>query len=92
MADHKGAEEKGAEQKDGNFELPTWLQPDGIPVSCIEKIKVLNENLEELREMAQDALEDGILMGCDEKQIRDVLLMLVDSLENPYANKGNDKS
>lgn len=92
MADHKSAEQKGADQKDGNFELPTWLQPDGIPVSCIEKIKVLNENLEELREMAQDALEDGILMGCDEKQIRDVLLMLVDSLENPYANKGNDES
>ena len=92
MADHKGAEQKGAEQKDGDFELPTWLQPDGIPVSCIEKIKVLNENLEELREMAQDALEDGILMGCDEKQIRDVLLMLVDSLENPYASNGDDKS
>lgn len=92
MADHKGAEQKGAEQKDGNFELPTWLQSDGIPVSCIEKIKVLNENLEELREIAQDALEDGILMGCDEKQIRDVLLMLVDSLENPYTNKGDDKS
>ena len=81
-----------ADQKDEEFELPTWLQADGIPVSCIEKIKVLNENLEELREMAQDALEDGILMGCDEKQIRDVLLMLVDSLENPYANKDNDKS
>ncbi len=92
MADHEGAEQKGAEQKDGNFELPTWLQPDGIPVSCIEKIKVLNENLEEMREIAQDALGDGILMGCDERQIRNVLLMLVDSLENPYANKGNDKS
>ena len=92
MADHKGAEQKGAEQKDENFELPTWLQPDGIPVSCIEKIKVLNENLEELREMAQDALEDGILMGCDEQQIRNVLLMLIDSLENPYANKGKDKA
>ena len=92
MADHKSADHKSAEQKDGNFELPTWLQPDGVPVSCREKIKVLNENLQEISDMAQDALEDGILMGCDEKQIRDVLLMLVDSLENPYANKGNDES
>jgi hypothetical protein len=34
--------------------------------------------------MAQDALEDAVLMGCDESQIRAVLRQLVDSLENPY--------
>lgn len=67
------------------FEIPVWKQPNGLPLSCREKIKILNENLEEIREMAQDALEDGILMGCDEAQLRAVLLALVDSLENPYG-------
>jgi hypothetical protein len=67
-----------------NFEIPTWRQPDGNPVSCIEKIKVLNDNLEELQEMAQDALEDAILMGCEEKQVRQVLGNLLTSLNNPY--------
>ncbi|MEQ8354195.1 MAG: hypothetical protein RH942_01550 [Kiloniellaceae bacterium] len=70
------------------FDIPVWLQPDGAPLSCREKIKVLNENLEEIREMAQDALEDGILMGCDESQLREVLMTLVDSLENPYETGG----
>jgi hypothetical protein len=70
------------------FEIPVWRQPDGLPLSCREKIKVLNENLEEIREMAQDALEDGILMGCDEGQLREVLTALVDSLENPYGDRG----
>ena len=69
------------------FEIPVWRQPDGAPLSCREKIKVLNENLEEIREMAQDALEDGILMGCDETQLRDVLAALVDSLVNPYGER-----
>jgi len=69
------------------FEIPVWLQPDGAPLSCREKIKVLNENLEEIREMAQDALEDGILMGCDEGQLREVLAALVGSLENPYRDR-----
>ncbi len=69
------------------LDIPTWLQPDGQPVSCREKIMVLNENLEEIREMAQDALEDGILMGCDEAQLREVLHGLVEALENPYAGK-----
>ena len=69
------------------LEIPTWRQPDGEPVSCVEKIKVLNENLEEIFEMAQDALEDGILMGCDEAQLREVLHRLVDKLDNPYNGK-----
>jgi hypothetical protein len=67
--------------------FPAWRKPDGQPVSCVEKIKVLNENLGEIRDMAQDALEDAILMGCDEAQVREVLRGLVDSLSNPYKGK-----
>lgn len=69
------------------LEFPTWRQSDGAPVSCTEKIKVLNENLEEIFEMAQDALEDGILMGCDEAQLRAVLHGLVERLDNPYRDR-----
>ena len=65
-------------------EFPVWRTPEGEPVSCVEKIKVLNENLEELRALAQDALEDAVLMGCDEAQLRRVLHALIDRLENPY--------
>jgi len=66
-------------------DFPVWRQPDGKPLSCFEKIKVLNENLAEIRQLAQDALEDGLLMGCSENQLRLVLRQLVDSLENPYG-------
>jgi hypothetical protein len=69
------------------LDLPIWLQPDGQPVSCREKLKVLNENLQEIDQLCQDALEDGILMGCDETQLREVLRRIIDSLENPYADK-----
>lgn len=64
-----------------------WTQPDGRPVSCVEKIKVLNDNLEELRRVAQDALEDAVLMGCDEVQLRQILHALVDALKNPYKSR-----
>lgn len=66
------------------FETPVWLDPEGEPVSCVEKIKVLNENLGEIQEMCQDALEDAVLMGCDEEQFRQVLDQLARSLSNPY--------
>ncbi len=64
---------------------PVWRQPTGAPVSCLEKIKVLNENYRELAQLAQDAFEDALLMECDEAQIRQALHELVDSLRNPYA-------
>lgn len=65
-------------------DFPVWRTPEGEPVSCVEKIKVLNENLAELRELAQEALEDAVLMGCDEVQVREVLTGLVGSVVNPY--------
>ncbi len=71
----------------GKPDEPIWLQPDGVPVSCREKIKVLNENFQEISDLAQDALEDGILMGCTEAQLRQVLHLVIDQLKNPYADK-----
>jgi hypothetical protein len=66
-------------------EFPLWHTPEGEPVSCVEKIKVLNENLSELRDLAQEALEDAVLMGCDEAQVREVLAGIVAGLVNPYG-------
>ncbi len=35
--------------------FPVWLDPQGQPVACVEKIKVMQENLVELQQVAQDA-------------------------------------
>ena len=61
-----------------------WEKLDGSPVSCTEKIKVLRQNLDELRQIAQDAFEDALLMECREDQIREVFRNIIESLENPY--------
>lgn len=66
---------------------PVWRQDDGLPVSCLEKIKVLNENYAELRQVAQDAFEDALLIGCSEAQVRQVLHGLIDAMVNPYPGK-----
>jgi signal transduction histidine kinase len=64
-----------------------WHSPSGEIVSCVEKLKVLRENLEEIQQLCQDALEDAVLMGCDERQFKQVLGNLVRLLENPYTDK-----
>jgi len=61
-----------------------WRQPNGEPVSCYDKIAVLNENLDSLRQESQDVLEDALLMGCDETQIREALESIISSLKNPF--------
>lgn len=69
--------------------FPVWRDSLGQPLSCIEKIKVMRENLEELIQNAQDVFEDALLMGCDETQIRDFLLDQIHNLKNPYYQTGN---
>jgi len=63
---------------------PVWRTPEGGVVSCVEKLKVMHQNLVEISQACQDALKDGILMGCSEKQLRQVLHAIIDALENPY--------
>lgn len=60
-----------------------WPQPDGAPVSCREKLRMLEENHAELAQALQDAFEDAVLMGVDEKAMRRILSGMVESLKSP---------
>lgn len=73
------------ERKDRAAAEPAvWKQPDGEPMSCEESILVLRENLKEIEEICQEAIEDAVLMDVAEVQFREVLHALVDNLSNPY--------
>ena len=60
-----------------------WPQPDGAPVACREKLKLLAENHEELGKVMQDAYEDAILMGVDAAAMRSILIDMVHALRAP---------
>ncbi|GBR06297.1 hypothetical protein [Acetobacter oeni] len=64
-----------------------WPQPDGEPVSCTEKLVVLRENWEELRDIMRDAFEDAVLMGVDEGEMKRMIAEMVASLARPGATK-----
>jgi hypothetical protein len=65
-----------------------WTSPQGDVISCVEKLKVLRENLDEIQALCQDALDDAVLMGCDEAQFREALVQLAASLESAYKSIG----
>ncbi|MCL2161740.1 MAG: hypothetical protein FWH56_07650 [Betaproteobacteria bacterium] len=54
-------------------------------MSCTEKLKVMQENMEELRQYALDALEDAVLMGCDETQVKEAFQAAIAALNSGYA-------
>jgi hypothetical protein len=61
-----------------------WKTEDGKVLSCVEKLKVLHDNFREIEQLCQDALEDALLMGCDERQVRAALTQVIAGLTNPY--------
>jgi hypothetical protein len=67
----------------GSTEKP-WLAPDGSVIACHEKLKVMTENLEELREIAHGALEDAVLMGCSEEQVKAVFAEIINQLATDF--------
>lgn len=62
-----------------------WRGPDGSVISCVETLKVMRENMEELRRYALDALEDAVLMGCDEAQVKEAFQSTIAALHSGYA-------
>ncbi len=61
-----------------------WRSPGGQIIACVEKNKVMRENLEEIRQICQDALDDAVLMGCDSAQVRQVMAALIADLVDGY--------
>ena len=65
---------------------PRWTSPGGEVISCVEKLKVLRENLDEIRALCQDAIDDAVLMGCDEAQFRGAVLDVIAALKSAYSS------
>ncbi|MSO99626.1 MAG: hypothetical protein EXR07_01045 [Acetobacteraceae bacterium] len=60
-----------------------WPGEDGAPLSCRDKLKVLQENHSELAQMLRDTFEDAILIGVDEAAMRGILAGMIQGLESP---------
>lgn len=75
----------------GNLQ-DVWRGPDGTPLSCREKIRLLEEGLTEFQAMAQDLMEDALLMGVDEDQIKEALVIAAHTVNNPYTGRLEQKT
>jgi DNA-directed RNA polymerase subunit H (RpoH/RPB5) len=54
-----------------------WKTKTKEIISCDEKLKILNENLIEIENLCQGAMDDAILMGCDEKDFKSKVIEVI---------------
>ncbi len=66
-----------------------WPRPDGSPVDCREKLRLLRENHGELAQTLRDCFDDAVLMGVDSDAMRHLLHSMVDALHDPRSG-GSD--
>ena len=61
-----------------------WKDKKNKLISCDEKLKVLNENFDEIRNTTQNTYDYAILMGCNESDFKSKLITLIKELEFSY--------
>ena len=61
-----------------------WYNDQGDKISCVEKIKVMEQNLAEIKLLLQDVIDDGVLMGIAEQQIKAEIIKLIDLSQTAY--------
>ena len=63
-----------------------WIGKNNEKISCKEKIKILNSNIDDLQEMISEIYDEAILIGIDEKQLKDVLFKIIKNMKNNLKN------
>jgi len=59
------------------FNKHIWKTKSKEIISCDEKLKILDENLIEIENIFQSAMDDAILMGCDENDFKSKVIKLI---------------
>ena len=69
-----------------------WIDKDGKALSCKDKLSTLEDNLDELREVALEALEDAAVMGVDTDAARQVFIDEIAALKPRFVDSAASSS
>ncbi len=74
--------------KKKNIEL-IWYDKNDEIISCDETNKVLNENYVEVKTVVQNCVDDAIILGCTENEIKNKLSELISQTYFSLGKKTN---
>ena len=64
-----------------------WYSKNNEVVSCKEKIKVLNSNIDDLKNMVEEIYDEALLMDVDPKQVKEVFHNLLNNIETALKSE-----
>ena len=67
---------------DKKYTPSIWYSDKNEQLSCKEKIIVLNENILEFHDLAEEIYDEAILMGVNRNQIKEVLVNIVNNINS----------
>ena len=69
-----------------NIYPKTWYSKNREKLSCKEKILLLNKNILEFHELANEIYDEAILMGVSKEQIKEVLASTIENINSKLKN------
>ena len=67
---------------DKKYTPSIWYSDKNEQLSCKEKFIVLNENILEFHDLAEEIYDEAILMGVNRNQIKEVLVNIVNNINS----------
>ncbi len=58
-----------------------WIDDKGNPISCYEKLKVINQNLQEIIEVYKNSLDDAILFGVTQESFQENIINILQNFK-----------
>jgi len=68
--------------KNKNVFPKVWYSTDKVKISCKEKILLLNKNIQDFNEVAQEIYDEAILMGVKKEQIEEILEAVIKNIDS----------
>ena len=74
--------------KEHKSKLPKfWISKNKEKISCEEKIKILNNNIDELKDLLEETYDEALLMGVAPTQIKEVFHNLLKNIDSTLDNE-----
>ena len=70
-----------------NFLPNFWITKKKAKITCKEKIRILNGNIEDIKNLLEETYDEAILMGADPMQVKEVFNKVLKNIDSSLKSE-----